>query len=435
MFFKTAAAAVVGFALLYASVNGSGVFCPSSVGKQYFGYKQVTGTNKYFYATIEADQSPEKAPTFLYLPGGPGQSSIGTIVTDIGPCTLKSDGKTLQANPFSWTRTANGIWIDAPGNTGFSAGPTETTVTNWVNDLFLAFTEILKERPSLNTEIYLMGASADASSVSMLMQIIDSRAAINVKGILIMSGMMGPLNIYRGSIEMAGKRRLVSAAALQKMVQLFSKCKAAVQSCQPATAGGEPNPDACQKATEVCNSATVPFVEDAGHSIYDLRVKPGEESKYFKTRPGNPGTFLNLPNIQRQLGVSKKWVELNQDVFAALVKYASYNTTFSVTNALDNGIKVLVIAGDQDYTTNAGGALGWMTRLSGRSAQYGAVLAAAKDEPIKVGSEVFGMMKSGKFPNKATFTYIKVNNAGHMLVQNQPTGMLQVMQMFLRGEI
>ncbi|KAF4713636.1 hypothetical protein FOZ62_004357, partial [Perkinsus olseni] len=58
-----------------ATQNG-GVFCSHSTGKQEFGYVEVSKLNKYFYAAIEADVNSQDAPTFLYLQGGPGTSSM-----------------------------------------------------------------------------------------------------------------------------------------------------------------------------------------------------------------------------------------------------------------------------------------------------------------------------------------------------------------------
>ncbi|EER16460.1 hypothetical protein Pmar_PMAR021058 [Perkinsus marinus ATCC 50983] len=60
------------------SLNGGGVLCPGSKGKQAFGYTSVLGLNKYFYAVMEAeDVDPTSAPTFLYIAGGPGSNTRG----------------------------------------------------------------------------------------------------------------------------------------------------------------------------------------------------------------------------------------------------------------------------------------------------------------------------------------------------------------------
>ncbi|EER16403.1 hypothetical protein Pmar_PMAR020999 [Perkinsus marinus ATCC 50983] len=50
------------------SLDGGGVLCPGSKGKQEFGYIPVGVINKYFYAVMEAeDVDPASAPTFWFM--------------------------------------------------------------------------------------------------------------------------------------------------------------------------------------------------------------------------------------------------------------------------------------------------------------------------------------------------------------------------------
>ncbi|EER14545.1 hypothetical protein Pmar_PMAR010600 [Perkinsus marinus ATCC 50983] len=113
----------------------SGPLCRSSIGKQHSGYVQVGGSNRYFYVAIEADVHPSKAPTFVYISGGPGDSSIACVMGLNGPCLSDPTGTKQLPNPYSWTQHANGIWVDAPGPTGFSLGPVESSLENAVANL------------------------------------------------------------------------------------------------------------------------------------------------------------------------------------------------------------------------------------------------------------------------------------------------------------
>ncbi|KAF4745960.1 hypothetical protein FOZ62_028434, partial [Perkinsus olseni] len=83
--------------------NG-GVLCPLSPGAQHFGYIEVDDENKglhyrYFYGIIEADKNPSTSPTFLFVGGGLGSSSIGTATRLHGPCTMDPEGETQLLNP------------------------------------------------------------------------------------------------------------------------------------------------------------------------------------------------------------------------------------------------------------------------------------------------------------------------------------------------
>ncbi|EER16573.1 hypothetical protein Pmar_PMAR017461 [Perkinsus marinus ATCC 50983] len=124
----------------HAQGNGSvtvrsGPLCHSSVGKQHSGYVHVGGSNRYFYVAIEADAEPSKAPTFIFIGGGLGDSSIGIAMGLNGPCHADPAGTQQLPNPYSWTQHANGIWVDAPGPTGFSLGLVEPSLEKSVANL------------------------------------------------------------------------------------------------------------------------------------------------------------------------------------------------------------------------------------------------------------------------------------------------------------
>ncbi|EER18097.1 conserved hypothetical protein, partial [Perkinsus marinus ATCC 50983] len=121
------------------------VLCPSGTGKQEYGYIKVSplqrlvdlatsgcavlayySCRRFFYTSIQADGNPTTAPTFLFIDGGPGSSSISPTLRMNGPCLMSPTSKHLVTNTFSWTRGTNGIWVDAPVPAGFSIGPVES---------------------------------------------------------------------------------------------------------------------------------------------------------------------------------------------------------------------------------------------------------------------------------------------------------------------
>ncbi|KAL1296148.1 serine carboxypeptidase-like 18 isoform X1 [Arachis hypogaea] len=80
-----------------------------------------------FYWFVESERNPEEDPLLLWLTGGPGCSGFSGLVFEVGPLMFdyaKSRGSgtlpTLKLNPFSWTKVASMIFIDAPVGTGFS---------------------------------------------------------------------------------------------------------------------------------------------------------------------------------------------------------------------------------------------------------------------------------------------------------------------------
>ncbi|XP_030551781.1 serine carboxypeptidase-like 18 [Rhodamnia argentea] len=82
-----------------------------------------------FYYFLESERSPKDDPLLLWLAGGPGCSALSALLFQIGPLQFdysNSSGNKplLKLNPYSWTKIANIIFLDAPVGTGFSYATT-----------------------------------------------------------------------------------------------------------------------------------------------------------------------------------------------------------------------------------------------------------------------------------------------------------------------
>ncbi|XP_059653046.1 serine carboxypeptidase-like 13 [Cornus florida] len=88
------------------------------------GYITVA-ESELFYYFIESELSPESDPVLVWYSGGPGCSTLNGIIYEIGPLAFNItayQGGTpiLEYYPYSWTKTSNILFIDAPVGTGFS---------------------------------------------------------------------------------------------------------------------------------------------------------------------------------------------------------------------------------------------------------------------------------------------------------------------------
>lgn len=66
----------------------------------------------------EARNSPDTAPTAVYLGGGPGASSLD-FATNF-PCSTNPDSNSTTINELSWNNHVNILYVDQPVGAGFS---------------------------------------------------------------------------------------------------------------------------------------------------------------------------------------------------------------------------------------------------------------------------------------------------------------------------
>ncbi len=76
------------------------------------------------YWFVTSQNNPATDPVVLWLNGGPGCSSMDGLFIEQGPLlfdgTYTNGIPNLQANPQSWNRVANMLYIEAPVGVGFS---------------------------------------------------------------------------------------------------------------------------------------------------------------------------------------------------------------------------------------------------------------------------------------------------------------------------
>ena len=88
--------------------------------KMYSGYLHGSNSSRLFYMYVEAEEvSPADAPLSLWLNGGPGCSSFDGFWEELGPFSVKSNGK-LELRPYRWNRLSNMLFIESPVGVGFS---------------------------------------------------------------------------------------------------------------------------------------------------------------------------------------------------------------------------------------------------------------------------------------------------------------------------
>jgi carboxypeptidase C (cathepsin A) len=112
-----------------ASISYKETHICETKAKAYAGYvdmpgEYLTDVGGYnistFFWYFRARNNPEKAPTTIYLAGGPGESSLYGATSDGGPCYVLNDSNSTESNPWSWNENSNMLYIDQPVTAGYS---------------------------------------------------------------------------------------------------------------------------------------------------------------------------------------------------------------------------------------------------------------------------------------------------------------------------
>ncbi len=142
------------------------------------------------YTFFPADESPETKPLFVFFNGGPGCATCtGLLSLNTAPFTLdKNRTDSIKANPYSFTRLGNLLYIDAP-NTGFSYNlakhadnrnvrTAEFTVRNFnpyidAAQVIRVLLRFLADRPAImGNQVILVGESYGGTRASAMLNML-----------------------------------------------------------------------------------------------------------------------------------------------------------------------------------------------------------------------------------------------------------------------
>ncbi|OQS03092.1 serine protease family S10 [Thraustotheca clavata] len=406
-------------------------FCDTT--KQLSGYFKIDGSKSknYFFWFFESRGNPKDDPVIIWLTGGPGCSSMLALLGENGPCSVNDD-LSLKSNPYSWNEKANVMWIDQPAGVGFSYGDAseyDTDETMVGNDMYHFLQEFFQAHPEYaKNAFYVFGESYAGHYVPAVAHRIytgnmeGGKALINMKGIGIGNGLTAPEVQYKYYPEMAYNNtygvKAISETVYKTMKAAVPKCTQLIDLCQKTKV-------ACLVAQVFCNAALVSPFQLSGLNVYDVREKCAHFPMCYDFSPIEK--FLNLPSTLKKLHISdksSKWQSCNMAVHAAFSYDWMRNFDDLVTPMVENGIDVLVYAGDADFIVNWMGCKAWTVALDWK---YQKQFAGQEDIDWLVNGK-----KAGKVRSVQGLTFLQVFDAGHMVPMNQPENSLAMLQEFIK---
>ncbi|TXG64070.1 hypothetical protein EZV62_011064 [Acer yangbiense] len=358
------------------------------------------GVNKseLFYYFIESEGNPKEDPLLLWYSGGPGCSALNGLIYEIGPLAFnitEYEGGTPQLKyyPYSWTKTASILFVDAPVGTGFSYSTSSdgyaTSDTSTALQVYHFLKLWLVDHPQfLKVQLFVGADSYSGISATIVVQhILDGNGdgnwpILNLKGyILGCPRIDGQINensktvfahriglvsdeLYRATKESCGANYYgvtTADSACYENLKLINKCTKDINKndiLEPKCTWASPEPESEPLARR--------SLEENSEDLMILstsRIAPDFWCHNFNYSLSY--VWANDESVQDALNVTKgtirDWKRCNK----------SLDYTYDVTTVLDyhrnftsKGLQALVYNGDHDFTIPNVGTQEWIKELN-----------------------------------------------------------------------
>uniref|UniRef100_A0A6V7QUX1 Uncharacterized protein n=1 Tax=Ananas comosus var. bracteatus TaxID=296719 RepID=A0A6V7QUX1_ANACO len=401
----------------FPSLCGTGVSA-SDLG-HHAGYYHLRHTHdaRMFYFFFESRGS-RNDPVVLWLSGGPGCSSSLALFYENGPFKI-SDNMSLIWNQYGWDQASNIMFVDQPTGTGFSYSSDDR--------------DIRYNEKGISNDLYDF-----------------------LQGFAIGNGLTEPAIQYQAYPDYALDMRLIGKSDYKRINKLYPPCQSLLKSCGTVydfsvafsdstfyflmcsnyiqyhsrqygfDIAGPTDPSTCSSARFKCYSIFHSILDIAGNiNYYDIRKECLGSLCYNFS---NIEKFLNLKSVKSILGVENREFELCSDsVYEALEDDWMMNYEVGIPALLEDGIKLLVYAGEYDLICNWLGNSRWVRSMKWSGQKD---FVSSTKIPFMVDGEKKGVLQS-----HGALSFLKVHRAGHMVPLDQPKAALEMLKRWTQGKL
>jgi len=421
--------------------------------KQYSGYLDVSKDKHLFFWFFESRSDPQKAPLAAWMNGGPGGSSAIGLLMENGPCNVQVGGNSTSRNPYAWNEVANMFYLDQPAGVGYSYSTSSHTVdTSWkaAKD-FYAFVQLFLTRfPEYsNRPFHVLSESYGGQYAPNFANYINrqnkahlkltgsSHLHVNLESVLIVNGMVSPAIQGPMSVEYAcrgprafwnneGDHCRLLRSRVPRLRQLMQACR------------DFQTPLTCVPAGIFAFSAFGEGFEKLGRSVYDVRKNCTEQLGCYQEMNWGQA-YLNRTDVKVALGVpadyNYSW--LSMEINGAFVRTGDISNDASpmIRELLEDGVRILNLAGDADFACDFMGSFEWMNQLESPYTKEFRSLnnTVWKNKDGKAVGEVRATGDNGG-KTAGNFTWLRVYDAGHMVPHDQPEVALEFFTKWIKNE-
>ncbi|KAG2729778.1 hypothetical protein I3843_01G260500 [Carya illinoinensis] len=394
--------------LRFPNLLGSGV--PVEDLGHHAGYYNIEHSHaaRMFYFFFESRNS-KKDPVVIWLTGGPGCSSELAMFYENGPFTI-ADNLTLVWNEYGWDQASNLLYVDQPTGTGFS---------------YTSDSRDIRHNEEEN-DFYITGESYAGHYIPAFAARVhrgnkaNEGIHVNLKGFAIGNGLTDPAIQYKAYTDYALDMGIISKSAYNRIKMVVPVCETAIKLC------GTDGTISCVASYFVCNTIFSSIMALAGDTnYYDIRKKCEGSLCYDFS---NMEKFLNEKSVRNALGVGDMdFVSCSPTVYQAMLVDWMRNLEVGIPTLLEDGVNLLVYAGEYDLICNWLGNSRWVHAMEWSGQQQ---FVASPEVPFEVDGSEAGVLKS-----HGALSFLKVHDAGHMVPMDQPKASLEMLKRWTQGKL
>lgn len=396
------------------------------------GYYRLPHTKaaRMFYFFFESRNNRTFDPVVIWLTGGPGCGGELAMFYENGPFHI-TNNLSLAWNNYGWDQAANLIFVDQPTGTGFSYSSDDDDIRHdeggVSNDLYDFLQEFFKQHPNYaKNDFFITGESYAGHYIPAFATRVHSGNKdktgihINLKGFAIGNGLTDPGIQYKAYPDFAKNMKLITQSDYDDLITYIPPCEEQIKLC--GTNGGTD----CTSAYSTCERIFNQIVGASnGINYYDVRKQCDGDLCYDFSNVEN---FLNQDSVREALGVGDiEFVSCSSTVYDAMLMDWMKNFEVGIPALLEDGINLLVYAGEYDLICNWLGNSRWVHEMewSGKKG-----FTAAPNVTYIVDG-----VKAGLMQTHGPLTFLKVNDAGHMVPMDQPKAALEMLKRWTHGNL
>lgn len=323
------------------------------------------------------------------------------------------------------------LYVDQPIGTGFSFSSDRRDIRHnekgVSDDLFDFLQAFFKEHPHLaKNDFYITGESYAGHYIPALAARVHqgNKAKegihVNLKGFAIGNGLTDPAIQYGAYADYAMDMGIITQTEHDRINKALPLCESAVKLC------GTDGTISCMAAYFVCNTIFSAIIARAGDvNYYDIRKKCEGNLCYDFS---NLEKFLNQQPVRDALGVGDvQFVSCSSTVYQAMLMDWMRNLEVGIPALLEDGVKLLVYAGEYDLICNWLGNSRWVHAMEWSGQKE---FIAASEVPFEVDGSEAGVLTS-----HGPLSFLKVHDAGHMVPMDQPKASLEMLKRWMHSSL